>query len=73
MKFIGKGITVKVVTHDSHLAAHEERALLIEDGKITKEKRGMHLVNKNLMCPCCRGSIQKNDVICPSCQKELLK
>ena len=59
MKFIGKGITVKVVTHDSNLAAHSERVPLIEGGKITKEKCSMHLVKKELVRPYCRGSIRK--------------
>ena len=68
---IDHGTTIVMVTHDSHVAAHTERVLLLEDGKIIKEKHGMHLIKKKRMCPYCRGAIQKNDVICPSCQKKL--
>jgi predicted amidophosphoribosyltransferase len=45
--------------------------LLLSDGKITKEKQGLHSIKKKLMCPYCRGAIQPGDTICPSCQKKL--
>jgi putative ABC transport system ATP-binding protein len=35
--------TIVMVTHDGHIASHTERILLLKDGKITKEKQGLHL------------------------------
>ena len=66
-----RGTTIIMVTHDSHIAAHTERMLLLTDGKITKEKRGLHSIKKKTMCPNCHGTIQTNDTVCPFCQKTL--
>ena len=42
-----RGTTIIMVTHDSQVAAHTERMLLLKDGKIQKEKQGLHLAKKN--------------------------
>jgi putative ABC transport system ATP-binding protein len=68
---IDQGTTVVVVTHDSHVASHTERMLLLKDGRIIKEKQGLHLAKKKLMCPYCGGKIQPIDERCPSCRKRL--
>lgn len=68
---IDRGTTIIIVTHDSHVASQTERVLLLEDGKITKEKRGLHLAKKKLMCPYCGSKIQPIDERCPSCKKRL--
>jgi len=44
---IKQGTTIVMVTHDSQVASHTERLLLLNDGKITKEKRGLHLNKKS--------------------------
>jgi putative ABC transport system ATP-binding protein len=36
-----RGTTIIMVTHDSHVASHTERMLLLKDGKIQKEKQGI--------------------------------
>lgn len=66
-----RGTTIIAVTHDVHVASHTERMLLLCDGKITKEKQGLHSIKKKQMCPNCHGSIQISDTVCPSCQKSL--
>ena len=66
-----RGTTIIAVTHDVHVASHTERMLLLCDGKITKEKQGLHSIKKKQMCPHCHGSIQISDTVCPSCQKAL--
>jgi putative ABC transport system ATP-binding protein len=68
---IDQGTTVVVVTHDSHVASHTERMLLLKDGRIIKEKQGLHLAKKKLMCPYCGGRTQPSDERCPSCRKRL--
>jgi putative ABC transport system ATP-binding protein len=68
---INQGTTIIMVTHDSQIASHTERILLLNDGKITKEKQGLHLVKKKLVCPYCGSRIQLSDVRCPSCRKRL--
>ncbi|MGA3191972.1 MAG: ATP-binding cassette domain-containing protein [Candidatus Bathyarchaeia archaeon] len=68
---INRGTTIIMVTHDSQVASHTERMLLLQDGKITKEKQGLHLVRKKLMCPHCGTKIQPEDERCPSCRKRL--
>ena len=44
---LNQGTTIVLVTHDGHVAAHTERLLFLHDGKITKEKQGLHLVKRN--------------------------
>jgi predicted amidophosphoribosyltransferase len=46
--------------------------LLLKDGKIIKEKEGLHLARKNNVCPHCGGNIQAADEICPICKKPIL-
>jgi putative ABC transport system ATP-binding protein len=41
-----QGTTIIMVTHDGQVAAHTERMLFINDGKIAKEKPGMLLAKK---------------------------
>ena len=66
-----RGTTIIMVTHDIHVASHTERMLLLSDGKITKEKRGMHSIKKKTICPSCHNAIQPSDKVCPYCQKTL--
>jgi len=68
---IERGTTVVMVSHDSQVASHSERVLLMKDGKITKEKQGLHLVKKKLMCPYCGSKIQSSDERCSNCRKKL--
>jgi putative ABC transport system ATP-binding protein len=68
---IDQGTTIILVTHDSQIASHTERILFLKDGRIVKEKQGLHLVKKKLMCPYCGGKIQLSDTRCPSCRKRL--
>ncbi len=66
-----RGTTIIMVTHDIHVASHTERMLLLSDGKITKEKQGLHSIKKKKMCPSCHKVVTPNDKVCPWCQKEL--
>ena len=68
---IERGTTVIVVTHDSQMASHTEKMFLLKDGKILKEKQGLHLAKKKLMCPYCGSKIQPTDARCPNCRKRL--
>jgi len=68
---IERGTTVIMVTHDSQVASHTERMFLLKDGKILKEKQGLHLAKKKLMCPYCGSKIQPKDARCPNCRKRL--
>jgi putative ABC transport system ATP-binding protein len=68
---INSGTTIVMVTHDSHMASHTERMLLLQDGKITKEKQGLHVAKKKLTCPHCGSKIQPDDERCPNCKKRL--
>lgn len=65
---INQGTTIIVVTHDGQVAAHTERILFLSDGKISREKEGLHLVKK-LICPSCRAKLQSTDDKCPKCGK----
>jgi putative ABC transport system ATP-binding protein len=67
-----QGTTIIMVTHDSQAAHHTERMLLLKDGKILKEKQGLHSKKKNITCPNCGNSIQPNDDICPNCKKTII-
>jgi len=66
-----QGTTIIMVTHDSQAAHHTERMFLLKDGKIVKEKEGLHLAKKNHVCPHCGSSIQINDDTCPTCKKPI--
>jgi putative ABC transport system ATP-binding protein len=68
---INQGTTIIMVTHDSQVASHSERMLLLQDGKIMKEKQGLHLAKKKLICPHCGSKIQPEDERCPNCKKRL--
>jgi putative ABC transport system ATP-binding protein len=65
-----QGTTIIMVTHDGQVAAHTERMLFINDGKIAKEKEGLHLAKK-LTCPYCNAKIQLSDSKCVNCGKSL--
>jgi len=65
---LSQGTTIIVVTHDSRVAGHTERILLLSDGRITKEKQGLHLTNK-LVCLNCGSKLQSTGAACPSCGK----
>jgi putative ABC transport system ATP-binding protein len=65
---LNQGTTIIVVTHDGQVGAHTERMLFLTDGKLTKEKQGMHLVKKNI-CPFCKSTLESSDELCPSCGK----
>ena len=66
-----KGTTIIMVTHDSQAANHTERILLLRDGKIVKEKRGLYLAKKSDKCPHCGSKIITSDDICLECNKPL--
>lgn len=66
-----QGTTIIMVTHDSQAANHTERMLLLKDGKIVKEKEGLHLAKKSSKCPHCGGAINVKDENCSSCKKPL--
>lgn len=66
-----QGTTIIMVTHDIEAANHTERILLLKDGKIVKEKGGLHLSKKKYKCPLCGGSIKITDETCPACKKPL--
>jgi putative ABC transport system ATP-binding protein len=68
---IERGTTVIMVTHDSQVATHTEKMFLLKDGKILKEKQGLHLAKKKQMCPYCGSKIQPKDARCPNCRKRL--
>jgi putative ABC transport system ATP-binding protein len=68
---LNHGTTIIVVTHDGQVAAHTERMLFLSDGKITKEKQGLHLAKK-LVCPYCGSKLLAADQKCPNCGKTAL-
>jgi len=65
-----QGTTIIMVTHDGQVAAHTERLLLLNEGRITKERQGLHLVKKNI-CPNCKAKLQPADTACPNCHKPI--
>jgi putative ABC transport system ATP-binding protein len=48
---IKHGTTIILVTHDGQVASHTERMLLLKDGKLLKEKQGLHAAKKKLVLP----------------------
>ncbi len=48
---IDRGTTIIMVTHDGQVASHTERMLLLKDGKILKEKQGLHYAKKSGQAP----------------------
>jgi len=63
-----QGTTIIIVTHDGHVAAHTERILFLNDGRITKEKEGLHLAKKGV-CPYCRAKLEPGAEKCTNCGK----
>jgi predicted amidophosphoribosyltransferase len=45
--------------------------LLLKDGKIIKEKEGLHMAKKNNKCPNCGSNLSYNTDVCPVCKKPL--
>jgi putative ABC transport system ATP-binding protein len=68
---LNRGTTIIMVTHDSQAAHHTERMLLLKDGKIVKEKEGLHSMKKKNLCPNCGGAVSPNDELCPSCKQPI--
>jgi len=66
-----QGTTIIMVTHDSQAARNTERMLLLKDGKIVKEMKGLHVNKKNQICPHCGGRIQPTDDKCPTCEQPI--
>ncbi len=66
-----QGTTIIMVTHDSQAARNTERMLLLKDGKIAKEMKGLHANKKNRICPHCGASIQPKDDTCSTCKKPI--
>jgi len=53
------------------MATQTERVLFLNDGKITRERKGLHLAKKKLICPHCGEEVNPGDKNCPSCKKKL--
>lgn len=68
---INRETKIGMVTHDIHVASHTERMLLLSDGKMIKEKQGLHSIKEKQMGSYCNGTIKPDDPVCPSCQKQL--
>ncbi len=68
-----QGTTIIMVTHDTHAASYTERMLLLKDGRIVKEKEGLHMAKKQSKCPHCGGQIKFTDEVCQSCKKPLVE
>jgi putative ABC transport system ATP-binding protein len=70
---LNQGTTIIMVTHDSQAANQSERMLLLKDGRILKEKEGLHLAKKQNKCPHCGAQIKGTEDICPQCKKPLFE
>jgi putative ABC transport system ATP-binding protein len=69
---VERGMTIILVTHDTGVCNRTDRMLWISDGKLLKkEKKGMNLVRKKLMCPQCHADIRPADERCPKCNMKL--
>ncbi len=55
------GTTIVVVTHDTHVASLCSRVLLLRDGSIVKERKGLNLADNKEMCPYCGGKVSDPD------------
>ncbi len=56
-----RGTTIVVVTHDTHVASLCNRVLLLRDGTIVKDRKGLHLAENKEMCPYCGGKVTDAD------------
>ena len=54
------GTTIVVVTHDTHVAYLSKRVLLLRDGTIANERKGLNLEDKEI-CPYCGGKVTDAD------------
>ncbi len=52
-----EGTTIVVVTHDTHVASLCNRVLLLRDGTIVKDRKGLSLAGNKEMCPYCGGKV----------------
>lgn len=68
-----QGTTIIMVTHDSQAANQSERMLLLKDGRIVKEKEGLHLAKKQSKCPHCGADIKITDEVRAQCKKPLFE
>ncbi len=69
---VERGMTIILVTHDTGVCNRTDRMLWISDGKLLKkEKKGMNLVRKRLMCPQCHADLRPGDERCPKCNMKL--
>jgi putative ABC transport system ATP-binding protein len=68
---IQQGTTIIMVSHDTDAARHTERMLLLKDGKIVKEKEGLHSAKKNNKCPHCGSTLAVTDDMCSKCKKHI--
>jgi putative ABC transport system ATP-binding protein len=66
-----QGTTIIMVTHDTQAANQSERMLLLKDGRIAKEKEGLHRAMKQSKCPHCGATIKATDDVCSQCKKPL--
>jgi putative ABC transport system ATP-binding protein len=55
------GTTIVVVTHDTHVASLCNRVLLLRDGSIVKERKGLNLAENKEMCPYCGSKVSDAD------------
>jgi putative ABC transport system ATP-binding protein len=70
---VDQGTTIIMVTHDNRMASQTERILFLSDGKLLgKEKEGVLLGEKKVVCPNCGKELQPDDVFCPRCGKKLV-
>ena len=54
---INHGTTIVVVTHDTHVASLCKRVLLLTDGRILRERKGLDLADNKQTCPYCGGKV----------------
>ncbi len=56
------GTTIVIVTHDTHVAALSRRILLLRDGTIVNERKGLGLGDKEI-CPYCGGKVEDTETV----------
>ncbi|MCW4001816.1 MAG: ABC transporter ATP-binding protein [Candidatus Bathyarchaeota archaeon] len=57
-----QGTTTVMVTHDMAMACLTERVLLLNDGQILKERKGLYSSGEEQICIYCGGKTRPNDV-----------
>jgi len=67
-----QGTTIIMVTHDSQIASQAARMLFLADGKLLeKEKKGIHFMREELMCPGCGAKLPTEAKYCFKCGVKL--